>query len=106
MGNIIFIEFDGTEHQVNLEEGKSLMQLALDHAIPSIDGDCGGECACGTCHVILESDLIQKIGTATANELQMLDLSPEKTQTSRLACQVKLSTDMAGMIVRLPEYQM
>ena len=106
MSNITFIEFDGTEHKVDLGAGKSLMQIALDNAIPSIDGDCGGECACGTCHVILDASLIQKIGSATSNELQMLDLSPEKTETSRLACQVKLTEDMAGIIVRLPEYQM
>lgn len=106
MSRITFIEFDGTEHDVDLEEGKSLMQLAIDNAIPSIDGDCGGECACGTCHVILESSLILKVGAATQNELQMLDLAPEKTANSRLACQVKVSADMSGIVVRLPEYQM
>ena len=55
MGQIIFIEHDGSEHIVDLEAGKSLMQLAVNNGVPSIDGDCGGECACGTCHVILEN---------------------------------------------------
>ncbi len=58
MGTIIFIEHDGTEHSTELGVGKSLMQIALDHGIPGIDADCGGECACGTCHVILNAKWI------------------------------------------------
>ncbi|OAL76279.1 2Fe-2S ferredoxin [Acinetobacter sp. SFB] len=106
MGTITFVEHNGTEHSAELEAGKSLMQIALDHGIPSIDADCGGECACGTCHVILDSKWIVQVGTASASELQMLDLTPEKTPTSRLACQVHVSEDMNGMRVKLPEYQM
>lgn len=106
MGTITFIEHDGLEHSAELEVGKSLMQIAVNHGIPSIDADCGGECACGTCHVILDAKWIVQVGTASANELQMLDLTPEKTATSRLACQVQASEDMDGMRVQLPEYQM
>lgn len=78
MGTITFVEHDGTEHSADLEVGKSLMQMALDHGIPSIDADCGGECACGTCHVILDTKWIAQVGTASASELQMLDLTPKK----------------------------
>ncbi|TCB49551.1 2Fe-2S iron-sulfur cluster binding domain-containing protein [Acinetobacter sp. ANC 4779] len=106
MGTITFVEHDGTEHSADLEAGKSLMQIALDHGIPSIDADCGGECACGTCHVILDAQWIVQVGTASASELRMLDLTPEKTPTSRLACQVHVSEDMNGMRVNLPEYQL
>ena len=106
MGTITFVEHDGTEHSADLEAGKSLMQIAIDHGIPSIDADCGGECACGTCHVILDAKWIAQVGTASASELLMLDLNPEKTTTSRLACQVQVSDDMNGMRVQLPEYQM
>lgn len=106
MRGITFVEHDGTEHLTELEAGQSLMRIAVDHAVPNIDADCGGECACGTCHVILESKWIQVIGNATASELQMLDLNPEKTLTSRLACQVRVSDEMHGMRVQLPEYQM
>ena len=106
MGTITFVEHDGTEHSADLEAGKSLMQIAIDHGIPSIDADCGGECACGTCHVILDAKWIAQVGTASASELQMLDLTPVKTTTSRLACQVQVSDDMNGMRVQLPEYQM
>lgn len=106
MGTITFVEHDGTEYAAELEVGKSLMQIARDHGIPSIDADCGGECACGTCHVILETKWANVLGVAPANELQMLDLNPEKTNTSRLACQVKVLEEMNGMRVQLPEYQM
>ena len=106
MGQIFFIEHDGSEYVVDLEPGKSLMQLAINNGIPSIDGDCGGECACGTCHVILEDSWITKLGTASKNELQMLDLTSEKTNNSRLACQIIAEDGMDGMKVTLPEYQM
>lgn len=106
MGTITFVEHDGTEHQVELDSGKSLMQIAIDNGIPSIDADCGGECACGTCHVILEEKWIGKVGSASSSELQMLDLTPEKTKFSRLACQVITEENMDGMKVTLPEYQM
>lgn len=106
MGQIIFIVHDGSEHIVDLEAGKSLMQLAVNNGVPSIDGDCGGECACGTCHVILENKWISKLGMASPNELQMLDLTPEKSHNSRLACQVFVEETMDGMKVVLPEFQM
>lgn len=106
MGNIIFIEHDGTEHTADIEEGKSLMQTALDNGIPGVDADCGGSCACGTCHVIVDKQWIQATGSATEEEQQMLDLTPEKSETSRLSCQVPTSESMDGMIVRLPEFQM
>ena len=106
MGSITFIEHNRTQHAVDLEPGKSLMQIALDNGIPGIDADCGGVCACGTCHVIVEGDGISIIGGATDDELQMLDLTPERTDTSRLACQIIASDAMDGMVARLPEFQM
>ncbi len=106
MGIITFVEHDGTEHITALEAGKSLMQIAIDHGVPAIDADCGGECACGTCHVMLESKWMTRISPISSNELQMLDLNPEKYATSRLACQVHVTEDMDGMRVQLPEYQM
>lgn len=106
MGNIRFIEHDGTEHMAEIEEGKSLMQAALDNGVPGIDADCGGSCACGTCHVIVDRNWIAKTGAMSSIEEQMLDLTPEKEETSRLACQISLSEAMDGMVVRLPEFQM
>ena len=75
-------------------------------SVPGIDADCGGECACGTCHVILADRWFNIAGNTTVNELQMLDLTPEKTSTSRLACQIQVSDAMNGMQVYLPEFQM
>lgn len=106
MGSITFIEHDGTQHAVEIEPGKSLMKTAVDNNVPGIDADCGGECACGTCHVIVDGDWINTTGQASDEELQMLDLTPELTDTSRLACQITTSEAMDGMVARLPEFQM
>ena len=106
MANMTFIEHDGTEHSTEIEEGKSLMQLAMDNGIPGVDADCGGECACGTCHVIVEPQWIAMTGPVSADEQQMLDMTPEQADTSRLSCQIKMSREMDGMCVRLPEFQM
>ncbi len=106
MGKITFIEHDGAEHVVALEAGSSLMQIAMDHGIPGIDADCGGSCACGTCHVIVEAAWAGQLGAMAADEQQLLDMTPERASTSRLACQVQVTQDMDGMLVRLPEFQM
>ena len=106
MGQITFIEHDGTEHVVDIEDGQSLMQTATDNMVPGIDADCGGECACGTCHVIVDPDWISKTGSASDEEQQMLGMTPEKTATSRLACQITASESLDGLVLRLPEFQM
>ena len=106
MSNITFVEHDGTEHVVEIEAGKSLMQIAMDNGVPGIDADCGGACACGTCHVIVKKSWMDRAGSASAEELQMLDMTPEKADTSRLSCQIKMSAAMAGMVLHLPEFQM
>ncbi|WP_269618060.1 2Fe-2S iron-sulfur cluster-binding protein [Zhongshania sp. BJYM1] len=106
MGNITFIEHDGTEHIVDIAEGKTLMQIAMDNLVPGIDADCGGSCACGTCHVIVDSAWVSATGIASDEELMMLDMTPEKTDTSRLSCQIKASQSLDGVVVRLPEFQM
>jgi 2Fe-2S ferredoxin len=106
MGYITFLEHSGEQHSTPIDEGKSLMQTAIDNGIPGIDADCGGACACGTCHVIVAENWIDVVGVANADEIMMLDLTPEKTKTSRLSCQIKTTATMDGMIVRLPEFQM
>ncbi|MBZ0335617.1 ferredoxin-6 [Marinobacter sp. JH2] len=106
MGQITFIEHTGAEHVVEIEEGQSLMQAAVDNGIPGIDADCGGACACGTCHVIVDNNWIQATGNINADELGMLQLTPDKSETSRLSCQVTLSESLDGLVVRLPEFQM
>lgn len=106
MGNITFIEHDGTEHEVEIEEGRSLMQAATDNNVPGIDADCGGDCACGTCHVIIDAPWFGKAGNVGETEAQMIEMTPEHQATSRLSCQIQLSGSLDGMVVRLPEFQM
>ena len=106
MGKITFIEHDNTEHVAEFEAGANLMRIAVDNAIPGIDGDCGGECACGTCHVIVADEWFATTGAPGANEEQMLSMTPERAKTSRLGCQIQTTEAMDGMTVRLPEFQM
>ena len=106
MSTIILIEHDGTEHSLSYENGQSVMEVATENMVPGIDADCGGECACGTCHVFIDSQWRDQLGEINLEEAQMLDMAPEKREESRLACQVRLSADNDGMVVKLPEFQM
>lgn len=106
MTKITFIEHDDTEHVVDIEAGTSLMQAAVDNDVPGIDADCGGGCACGTCHVMICSEWFPKLPPVDVAEQQMLDMTPEKAATSRLACQLEVTEALDGMVVRLPEFQM
>lgn len=105
MPQIKYIEFDGTEHEVNAEVGVSIMQNALNHGVPGIEADCGGECSCATCHIILDDDWFYRLGELSENEEAMLGLNPERTELSRLSCQIPVADDMEGLIVNLPEFQ-
>ena len=81
------------------------MRAALDNNVPGIDADCGGECSCATCHVILSSEDYLVLGTPSEDEEAMLGLNPETSQTSRLSCQIKVTEDLDGIRVQLPEFQ-
>lgn len=106
MGNITFIENNGEQHSVELESGKTLMDHAMNNSVPGVDADCGGECACGTCHVIVDEAFFEKTGSISDEEAQMLGMTPEKASSSRLSCQVSVTDEMDGMIVKIPEFQM
>ena len=106
MSTVTFITHDGEKHEAPLVEGRSLMQVATDNAVPGIDGDCGGESACGTCHVIVDGAWAGLRGTCSEDEEQMLAMNPERQPTSRLSCQIELTTDLDGLTVQLPEFQM
>jgi 2Fe-2S ferredoxin len=106
MGTITFIENDGTSHDVDLVEGESLMELATGNGVPGIDGDCGGEASCGTCHVIVDDAWIATTGTRSDTETAMVEMSPECAPNSRLSCQLKARPELDGLRVHLPEYQM
>ena len=105
MVKVTFIEFDKTEHTIDAENEMSLMEVAIQNGVPGIDADCGGACACATCHVYIDSNWIDKTGTAEQMEQDMLDFAFDVTDQSRLACQIKVSDDLDGLVVNLPEKQ-
>jgi 2Fe-2S ferredoxin len=105
MGTVTFVAHDGTEHEVELAEGESLMSLAVENLVPGIDGDCGGEAACGTCHVIVDDAWVDTTGTRSDEEDMMLQMSPELEENSRLGCQIEARDELDGLKVHLPEYQ-
>lgn len=106
MAVVTFESYDGETHQAPLEEGRSLMHVATENAVPGIDGDCGGEAACGTCHVVVDPAWAERVGSSVAAEEGMLAMNPEREPTSRLSCQMVLCQAWDGLTVRLPEFQM
>ena len=105
MPTVKFIEFNGTEHEVEANNGESIMVAATSNLVPGIDADCGGECSCATCHVLIGADWQAKLEPATDAEESMLDLNPDRTSESRLSCQIPMSDELDGIVVNLPEFQ-
>ena len=105
MTKITFIEHDGTEHVVDASNGGSVMEAAVSNNIPGIDADCGGACACATCHVYVEDAFMAKVGKANDMEQSMLDFAEEVKTNSRLSCQITVSDALEGMKVSMPESQ-
>jgi len=101
---ITFIEFDGTEHQVDADNGMSVMETAMKYNIPGIDADCGGSAVCGTCHCFVER--AGELPAVDPTEESMLGLRPDRADNSRLSCQLRVSDTTGDMVVRLPEFQM
>lgn len=106
MPKVTFVEHDGTEHAVDAQVGQSLMNAAIDNLVPGIDADCGGECSCATCHVMVREEFMAKVGQPDEREEAMLDLNPERQPTSRLSCQIPVTDDLEGLVVDVPEFQM
>ena len=105
MVQITYVEHDGTEHVVDSQTGVSLMQAAIDNLVPGIDADCGGECSCATCHVMVNENWLEKVGPPGEMEESMLDPNPERQENSRLSCQVEVSEELDGLRVTMPEFQ-
>ncbi len=105
MAKITYIEFDGSEHVVEVAKGLSVMEGAMKNMIPGIDADCGGACACATCHVYIDNAWQEKLEAATEMELSMLDFADNVEDNSRLSCQIPVTGDLDGLIVRTPESQ-
>ncbi|AWM76403.1 2Fe-2S iron-sulfur cluster-binding protein [Phenylobacterium parvum] len=105
MAKITFIQHDGSEQSYDGKTGLSVMEVAVKNNVPGIDADCGGACACATCHVYVDAAWLDKTGDKTAMEESMLDFAEGVEPNSRLACQIKVSDALDGLVVRLPESQ-
>lgn len=105
MAKITFIQPDGKEQTVEIEPGWSIMEGAVRANVPGIDADCGGACACATCHVYVDEAWLSKTGEKSAMEESMLDFAEGVEPNSRLSCQIKVSEDLDGLVVRMPESQ-
>ena len=105
MPKITYIEYGGREHRVEVPLGLSVMRGAVDNNIPGIDADCGGECACATCHVFVDDAWLAKTGEPSEQEASMLSFAATAQPNSRLSCQITMSAALDGMVVRLPEAQ-
>lgn len=105
MPQITFIEHNGATHEVDAAVGQSLMEAAVRANIPGILADCGGACACATCHVYVDPAWWEASGPAGAMEASMLDYAEAVGETSRLSCQIRISEAADGLVVRIPEAQ-
>lgn len=105
MPRVTYIEHDGREFVVEVPVGESLMLGAVNNGVPGIDGDCGGNCACATCHVYVDEAWTAKAGARDEMETQMLDMAEGLQDNSRLACQIHMTADLDGIVLRLPEAQ-
>ena len=105
MPKITFIDFEGTERVVDGNVGDSVMEAATSNDLPGIDADCGGACACATCHVYIGKDWVEMIGKPEDLEAEMLDVVDEIKDSSRLSCQIKITEEMEGLVIHTPESQ-
>ena len=105
MIKVVFIEHDGNSHEVKAYTGESLMEAAVSNNVPVIDADCGGSCACATCHVFVNPEWISKVGERRELENSMLEFSDDQKANSRLACQIQISEEHEGLTVEIPEAQ-
>lgn len=106
MTKIIFVSADGSSRtEVEADNGSSVMEAAIRNGIPGIDAECGGACACATCHVYIDEEWTSVVGGPDAMEEDMLDFAYEVQPTSRLSCQIRVSDELDGLVVKVPERQ-
>lgn len=105
MAKITYIEFGGKEHEIDVDNGMTIMEGAVKNMIPGIDADCGGACACSTCHVYVQGDWYEKLGGPKDMEEDMLDFAYDVKENSRLSCQMKVDDSYEGLVVKMPEKQ-
>jgi ferredoxin, 2Fe-2S len=105
MPKVTFITHAGQHHDVEVPVGQSLMAAAVSNGVPGIDGDCGGQCACATCHVFVDERWLALLPAASTMETEMLSFAAEVRDSSRLGCQIPMTEALDGLTVTMPEAQ-
>ena len=105
MAKITFIDFEGTSRSVEGEVGSTVMETAINNGVPGIEAECGGACACSTCHVYIDDAWRETVGEPSPMEEDMLDFGFDVRANSRLSCQIKITAALDGLVVRTPERQ-
>jgi len=105
MPKITFIDYENNANTVQAEVGQSLMEAATQNDVDGIDADCGGACACATCHVYINAEWLKVLESASDIEQEMLEVVEELQDNSRLACQIKVTEEMDGLVASTPESQ-
>ena len=105
MAKITYIEHNGTNHTVDVQNGLTVMEGAVQNNIPGIDADCGGSMACATCHVYVKEEWFNKLPKKEDGEEDMIDMAYQPNKSSRLSCQLTVSDKLEGLTVNIPEKQ-
>ena len=105
MPKITYIEHNGKTHVQEVPNGLSVMEGAVQNNIPGIDADCGGSCACATCHVYVDEKWFEKLPNKENAEEDMIDMASEPNKFSRLTCQITVTDDLDGLVVKMPSKQ-
>lgn len=105
MTKLNIIAFDGTRFEIDAADGSTVMENAVRNSVPGIEAECGGACACATCHVYVDEAWTDAVGAPSAMEEDMLDFAVEVQPNSRLSCQIKITPALDGLVVKVPERQ-
>ena len=105
MAKITFIDSEGTARTVDGDVGSTVMETAIKNGVPEIEAECGGACACSTCHLYVDQAWWEKVGAPSPMEADMLDFAFEVKPNSRLSCQIKVADELDGLVVTTPSRQ-
>ena len=105
MTKVIFVEANGTRHEIDAENGATIMEVAIKNGITGIVGECGGACTCATCHIYIDDEWVERGGDPSVAEEDMLDFAYDVRDNSRLSCQIKVSEELNGIVVHVPDRQ-
>lgn len=105
MPQISYVNFDGTKRTIEVKEGTTVMEGAIHNSVPGIDAECGGACACATCHVKVDERWVERVGPASEMERSMLEFVGNAEPTSRLSCQIRVTKELDGLVVYTPQAQ-